>query len=80
MMIFVVSGMKSRKPLRIRASVFVSTAEVESSRIRTFGFFSTARAMQRRCFWPPETLVPPWVMKVSYLSGKVWTNSSAWAS
>ena len=50
MMIFVVSGMKSRKPLRIKASVFVSTAEVESSRISTFGFFRIARAMQRRCF------------------------------
>ena len=38
------------------ASVWVSTAEVESSRIRIFGFFSRARAMHSRCFWPPETL------------------------
>ena len=28
----------------------VSTAEVESSRIRILGFFSSARAMHSRCF------------------------------
>ena len=38
------------------ASVWVSTALVESSKISTLGFFSSARAMHRRCFWPPETL------------------------
>ena len=37
----------------------VSTALVESSRISILGFFSRARAMQSRCFWPPDTLVPP---------------------
>ena len=36
--------------------------------------------MHRRCFWPPETLVPPCSMYVSYFWGKRWTNSSAWAS
>ena len=40
-------------------SVLVSTALVESSRIRIFGFFRRARAIQSRCFWPPETLFPP---------------------
>ena len=59
MMILVVSGINSRKPLRIRASVLVSTALVESSRMRILGFLSRARAMQRRCFWPPDTLEPP---------------------
>lgn len=43
MMIRVVSGIFSRKAWRIRESVFVSTALVESSRIRIFGFFSSAR-------------------------------------
>ena len=61
-----VSGMKERNPERISASVFVSTALVLSSRIRIFGFFSSARAMQRRCFCPPETLVPPCSIQVSY--------------
>ena len=59
MIIFVVSGMKDLKPARMSASVRVSTALVESSRMRTFGFLRSARAMHRRCFWPPETLVPP---------------------
>ena len=31
----------------------------KASRISTFGFFSKARAMQSRCFCPPETFVPP---------------------
>lgn len=52
MMIFVVFGISSRRALRMRASVAVSTALVESSRIRIFGFFSRARAMHRRCFLP----------------------------
>ena len=47
---FVVSGIFSLNALRILASVAVSTALVESSRIRIFGFFSKALAMQRRCF------------------------------
>ncbi|SCI60618.1 Protein of uncharacterised function (DUF1602) [uncultured Blautia sp.] len=59
MMNLVVSGISSRNALRIRASVLVSTAEVESSRIRILGCFSRARAMQSRCFCPPETLEPP---------------------
>ena len=50
MMIFVVSGMYFLNPARIRVSVFVSTALVESSRMSIFGFLSRARAMQRRCF------------------------------
>ena len=65
MMILVVPGISSRKAWRILASVAVSTAEVESSRIRIFGFFSSARAMQSRCFCPPETLVPPCSIWVS---------------
>ena len=79
-MIFVVSGIYSRKPFRISVSVFVSTALVESSRMRIFGFLRSALAIQSRCFCPPETLVPPCSIKVSYLLGKEDTKSSAWAS
>ena len=50
MMNFVVSGISVRSAARIFASVFVSTAEVESSKIRIFGFFSSARAIHSRCF------------------------------
>ena len=46
----VASESSSRKARRISASVAVSTALVESSRIRIFGFFSNALAIQRRCF------------------------------
>ena len=56
---FGVSGISSAKALRILASVAVSTALVLSSKIKIFGFFSNALAMQRRCFCPPDTLEPP---------------------
>ena len=79
MIILVVDGMYSRMALRIRASVRVSTAEVLSSRMRILGRFSRARAMHSRCFCPPETLVPPCSIQVSYPSG-IWSiNSSAQA-
>ena len=79
MMIFVVPGMRWANARRILASVAVSTAEVESSRISTRGFLSNARAMHRRCFCPPETFVPPCSMCVSYPSGIRSMNSSAQA-
>ena len=79
MMTLVVPGMRALKVARMAASVAVSTADVESSSTSTFGCFSRARAMQRRCRWPPETLVPPWSMTVSYRSGKLSMNSSAQA-
>ena len=50
MMSLVVPGISYRKARRILASVAVSTAEVESSRIRIFGFFSKALAIQSLCF------------------------------
>ena len=50
MIIFVVPGIFSAKAFRIFASVAVSTAEVESSKIKIFGFFNRARAMHKRCF------------------------------
>lgn len=46
------------KPSWISVSVSTSTALVESSRIRMAGLPMMARAMDRRCFCPPERLTP----------------------
>ena len=35
-----------------------SSAEVGSSSSSTSGFTATARAMHRRCCWPPESAMP----------------------
>ena len=43
----------------------VSTALVLSSRINILGLHRSARAMQRRCFCPPDTLTPPCPSSVS---------------
>ena len=59
MIILVVDGIYSLNPLRIIASVFVSTALVESSKIKTLGFLSNALAIHNLCFCPPDTFVPP---------------------
>ena len=64
MIILVVPGISLAMAALIFASVAVSTALVESSRIRIFGFFSNALAMHRRCFWPPDTLAPPLAIMV----------------
>jgi len=80
MIIFVVSGKVLRSACLIRASVAVSTALVLSSRMRIFGCFKRARAMQRRCFCPPEIFTPPCPKSVSYPLGNVCTNSSASAA
>ena len=45
-----VSGISSRKAFRIMASVWVSTALVESSSIRILGFFNSALAIHSLCF------------------------------
>ena len=70
MMMTVVSFRLVAKDSRMAASVAESTAEVESSRISTAGLRSMARAMHSRCFWPPDTLTPPWDRLVSKPSGK----------
>ena len=59
MMIFV-TPVRRLRFWRMLASVAVSTALVESSKMMTFGRLSRARAMHRRCFCPPETFTPPW--------------------
>ena len=43
----------------ISSSVIESNAEVASSKINKFGFLNIARAIDNRCFSPPETLIPP---------------------
>ena len=48
-------NLSSFRPDRILLSVAVSTALVESSRMRIFGFFRRALAIERRCFCPPES-------------------------
>lgn len=53
---------------RSAASVFRSSAEKLSSKIKTCGCFAIALAMARRCFWPPDTLLPPCAMALSYPS------------
>ena len=42
-----------------------ATKQQKQVMMRLFGFFSSARAMQRRCFCPPETFVPPCSIMVS---------------
>ena len=79
MMILVVSGMLFASPSRILASVAVSTALVESSRISTLGDFRMALAMQSLCFCPPDTLTPPWPSSVSYPRSRRSMNSSTQA-
>ena len=43
---------------RMRASVVASTEAVASSRIRTRGSTSSARAIESRWRWPPESVSP----------------------
>ena len=50
--------MSSRRWLRILSSVWVSTLERASSRMRMLGLRRRARAMAVRCFWPPERVMP----------------------
>ena len=38
-----------------------------------------ALAIDNLCFCPPETLVPPWAISDSNLSGLASINSFAWA-
>ena len=78
--ILVVSGISSLNAFLIKASVLVSTALVESSRIRILGFLRSALAIHNLCFCPPDTLVPPCSIYVLYFLGNVWTNGSACAS
>ena len=75
MMMTVVPRRFSAKLRRMAASVALSTALVESSRIKMAGCRSMARAMHSRCFWPPLTLTPPWPRAVSKPSGRAMMKS-----
>ena len=46
-------------------SVFISSEDVASSKIKIFGFLTNARAMAIRCRSPPDTLIPLSPIKVS---------------
>ena len=61
---------RSSREARILASVWVSTAERESSKMRMGASRSSALAMAARCFWPPERVTPRSPTKVSYPSLK----------
>ena len=61
-------------------SLSASSADVASSRSRIRGDKASARAMAIRCFCPPDSLTPRSPTNVSYPSGKVFTNSAAFAS
>ena len=49
----------------ISSSVKESSDEVASSNTRRLGRRNSARAMERRCFSPPETFTPPSPISVS---------------
>mmetsp|Transcript_10339 Transcript_10339/g.29085 ORF Transcript_10339/g.29085 Transcript_10339/m.29085 type:complete len:114 (+) Transcript_10339:1531-1872(+) len=53
----------------------VSKALVASSSKRIFGFFTRARAIAIRCFWPPLSCVPLSPTSVLYPSGKAEIKS-----
>ena len=67
------------KALYSNASVFKSSALVESSKISTSAFFNTARLIAILCFCPPERLIPFSATSVSYPFGCPRINSSACA-
>ena len=50
-------------------SVALSSALVASSRMRIEGFFRNTRAIEMRCFCPPESLTPRSPTSVSYPLG-----------
>mmetsp|Transcript_17714 Transcript_17714/g.57951 ORF Transcript_17714/g.57951 Transcript_17714/m.57951 type:complete len:377 (+) Transcript_17714:1508-2638(+) len=66
----------SARLARIVRSVRLSSADVASSRQRSAGLRSSARAMQMRCFCPDETRMPPTPMAVAGPSASDSTNSS----
>ena len=57
-MIVVRPSMTVSSARRMRASVVASTEAVASSRIRTRGSTSRARAIESRWRWPPESVSP----------------------
>ena len=64
------------RDLSIDFSVFVSNADVASSKTNIFGFFKRALAIATLCFSPPESFNPLSPTKVSYPSSKFEINLS----
>mmetsp|Transcript_17347 Transcript_17347/g.69730 ORF Transcript_17347/g.69730 Transcript_17347/m.69730 type:complete len:158 (-) Transcript_17347:1376-1849(-) len=62
------------------ASDSASSALVASSRSKILGLRRKARAIEMRCFWPPEMRTPRSPMRVSYSCGNCAMNSSASAA
>ena len=61
----------------------MSSADVASSKSRTFGFQSKALAIAILYFWPPESLTPRSPTTVSNPEGKFylsWMKSRAFAA
>ena len=70
MMRLVRSAMRDSRPACTHRSDLVSRAEVASSRTRIGASLSRALAIEMRCFWPPESLIPRSPTRVSYC----WEN------
>ena len=62
-----------------KSPVLKSSAEKLSSKIYTGGRRTRARAIARRCFWPPETFEPPSAIGLSYPPSFSTINPSACA-
>ena len=61
-------------------SEWESSEEVASSRIKILGFFNMVRAIERRCFWPPDNLIPLSPIIVFSFLGSLSINSRALAA
>ena len=79
MMSLVTPDRFSPRRARIFASVSLSTAERESSKTSTGVLRMRVRAMETRCFCPPERVTPRSPTSVAYPSGKAWICSSTQA-
>src|ERR1700728_2906624 len=67
---------RNRRPSWMSASDSESRLDVASSKIRMRGSARIARAMETRCFCPPESLTPRSPTMVSYVFSKWSANSS----
>ncbi|MNE82596.1 hypothetical protein D3C80_1793300 [compost metagenome] len=74
-----VSFMTWLKAVRSCLSVFESSALMLSSIIKIGGLTSSARAIEIRCFCPPDRLTPFWPSFVSYPPGSLLIKSCACA-
>lgn len=69
LMVVLLPRRRAPRALLTRVSDSASRAEVASSRMRMSGFFTRARAIAIRCFWPPESCAPRAPTCVSSPSG-----------